>query len=372
MSELDTLPKVAVILGAGANIGIEGLGGGNTNPVWTPPLTRDLFGPKIRLREWEDVIAPYQGARNIAYRLDYSLRRDPEVNLEAQLNEFANHPDQTTRVNFRFVAPFLRDLLRNVSRGYLAAQDPRTLHELVTTLLTEVPKHHVAFITLNYDDFLEQALQIYNPAEYQFTGMGHYVQANRQAKVFKLHGSINWVAPFGNESSDWDAEVRTMEEPLAVLVERMDVAKRDYASVRDQPFQGTWLYPMLAVPMPGKAPLCPPIHTERMRDFLANCRKVLVIGNSGLDDDLLGLIDSALPNVDALHYVADITESARMVAARFERRVKGFRWASSKRANSKIEYCTYPDEDVEPGREGIAGYVASPEFSRFARFLPSA
>lgn len=121
-----------------------------------------------------------------------------------------------------------------MSRNYLRGRPPSTLHELVTKLLTGAPKHHAAFMTLNYDDFLEQALRTYGGTDYQFTGMGQYVQVDRRAKVFKIHGSIDWVAPFGNKSSTWEAEVRTLDEPVEAMLDRADVAKSDFDRMHGQ------------------------------------------------------------------------------------------------------------------------------------------
>lgn len=375
MSNLSALPKVAVILGAGANIGLEGLGGGSTEPVWEPPLAKDLFGPRLALPEWQGTIGVYDGAQDIALRLDSDARREPDTGFESLLARYANHIDDTTRANFRFVSPFLRDLLYRVSRGYLKSQPPRTLHHLLTTLLAESPRHHVAFITLNYDDFLEQALAIYSGAEYQFDEMAQYVRANRQAKVFKIHGSINWFAPFGDRSATWAGEVRAMEEPLQDLVERAFVLDAEFDHTAGRATETDWLYPVLAAPLPEKVLVCPPSHRDELKDFLVNCRKILAIGTSGVDEDLLDLLTGGLPRIEAFHVVSDTSDSAQKVADRLVDPFEaggGLRWASAKRLNADIEYLTYPHDDVEAGQEGMAGYVESKEFRKFAQFEPSA
>ena len=155
MPDVNSLPKVTVILGAGANVAIEGFGGGNQNPVWAPPLARDLFGPRLGTNDWKKVIGEYPGALDIALRLDYDIRRNSSRILEAYLEDYANHDDDQTRINFRFIAPYLRDLLWSVSRLYLGSESPRTLHRLVSKLMADSPRHHVAFVNYVMDNFIE-------------------------------------------------------------------------------------------------------------------------------------------------------------------------------------------------------------------------
>lgn len=101
---------------------------------------------------------------------------------------------------------------------------------------------------------------------------------------------------------------------------------------------------------------------------------MLIIGTRGLEGWLLALLRECLPNVEALHVVSDTPDRARTVADRFVEsfeRVQGLKWASSKRLNVKIEYFTYPSDDVKNNQWGTAGYVGSPAFDRFAKFEPS-
>ena len=62
-------------------------------------------------------------------------------------------------------------------------------------------------------------------------------------------------------------------------------------------YQDEWIYPILTAPMAGKGPadvVCPDSHIEFAKEFLADCHKFLIIGSSGLDNDLLALLDSVL------------------------------------------------------------------------------
>ncbi len=97
-----------------------------------------------------------------------------------------------------------------------------------------------------------------------------------------------------------------------------------------------------------------PLVAEYLRPFLTDCSKYLVIGTSGRDGDLLGLLaDSVGQKVDALHYVgfSDIND----VAKRFGARVKAFEEA---RINQECDFLQW--------KNGFRGYVSSPDFDRFA------
>ena len=71
-------------------------------------------------------------------------------------------------------------------------------------------------------------------------------------------------------------------------------------------------YPILTAPLAGKGPMqmvCPDAHIDMARSFLGDCRKFLIIGCSGKDDDLLSLLSESIdiPSTEtfALHVVGD-------------------------------------------------------------------
>lgn len=88
MADVASLPKVAVILGAGANIGIEGPEPSGVDSVWAPPLTTDLFGGRLDTDEWREVIGIYPGADDIADRLRWALRSEPDTDFEELLGRY--------------------------------------------------------------------------------------------------------------------------------------------------------------------------------------------------------------------------------------------------------------------------------------------
>lgn len=288
------LPKMLVILGAGANIGIAGEIA-DTNEVWRPPLADELFGSKLKLPGWRDIIKPYTGAINIGNRLT-AERRSSGASLEQALRGYYEHDDFATRLNFRHVPPYLRDLLQAVSHSY--TDWPGTLIRLCGELLAERP-HHVAFVTLNYDTFIERALSNSDPPIYSFRELDNYIEDSRQAKVFKIHGSVDWAAPIGGTTEDWEFRVSELSDDLTRLRSSMDVKDNIVSPIKGWQQDNKYWYPILTAPLAGKDDdsfVCPESHENALKEFLSDCEKVLIIGNSGTDDDLMLFLNNELKN----------------------------------------------------------------------------
>jgi hypothetical protein len=83
---------------------------------------------------------------------------------------------------------------------------------------------------------------------------------------------------------------------------------------------GSRLYPLLTAPLAGKGHadfVCPREHIQAAQEFLQTCRKFLIIGTSGLDDDLLNFLNTSVTSQSRpyLHIVA--RDDVEAVAKRF-------------------------------------------------------
>lgn len=295
--------KVCAILGAGASKDASAAGGPPTNPNFEPPLAKELFGRRTVFTS--GAAAPYRGVRVLASELGEL----GGTSLEAKLVEFARDPRPHVRRYFRQVPPYLRDLLLNVSVNYTKGS-PGNHVRLALNLLKE---HEVAFFDLNYDDYLERALPECDPS-LVISNLLDYVQAGRQAIVGKVRGSINWGTPIGEGpnvgSDELFASYETLLEmngfdPL-VPCKELIFAPNGAPTLAWRGQDGRQLYPVLTAPLAGKdhtALVCPKGHLEALAKFLAECTHYLVIGTSGLDDDLLGFLSDYVRSVVLVHYV---------------------------------------------------------------------
>ncbi len=304
--------KVAVIMGAGASYDVWN----ETTPVdqnWRPPLAKDLFQ---RPGFFFPVAEVYEGAK-VAWSMLSPRSKGPDAfDLEAALREMASDDDERIRRHFKEVPLYLRDLLHLVEERYVTY--PTTHVEFLTVMKPDV-RVNAAFITLNYDRYIERALQSFDP-RCQFADIDSYWR--NPTKLFKIHGSIDWAVPMNREPTDWkqalwDFDPTQRTEEVLKVGPPPSLRSRDWTGGPN----GNWhLYPVLTAPLAKKGDediVCPPRHREALNDFLHDCRCYLIVGSSGLDNDLLDLLRNQAAVADVLHVVAGDPEQAEQSYQRY-------------------------------------------------------
>ena len=131
------------------------------------------------------------------------------------------------------------------------------------------------------------------------------------------------------------------------------VVREGIGRVNDSTYEGKWWYPVLTTPLAGKGlvdAVCPGDHFEYVRQFLPKCSKILVIGTSGQDQDLLTLLNDSLPERDTrlIHFVGDGESRTEESLARFKGGVTNFQ------TNLVITYCG-----------GFQNYLTGSNYRRF-------
>ena len=150
----------------------------------------------------------------------------------------------------------------------------------------------VCFLSLNYDFFFETALISHAPAN--FASLSDYIPKDRNWRLIKLHGSINWgrrpkVQMGGTLHGNWrpyldELDLQTGLEKEIQLIEYRDTVPCD--AERTQLF-----YPALAIPVERKYEfVCPEEHIIAARDFLADCPNFLIVGCSMKDESIFNLL----------------------------------------------------------------------------------
>ena len=310
--------KVCVILGAGASADASNEGGPPANPTWKPPLASELFGRRMVFQS--GAARPYPGVRALASELG-ELGPLP---LEAKLLEFARDPRDLVRRYFRQVPLYLRDLLLSVTTNYTGGENPGNHVRLCLNLLKE---HQTAFLDLNYDDYLEKALPVCGDG-LEIRNLSDYVELERVAIVGKVHGSIHWGTPVGPaDAPSAHLEAYYAFDPLGPCPELIFAPSRDSTfGWRDR--NGRLLYPVLTAPLAGKdhtALVCPKGHLDALKTFLEGCTHYVVIGTSGLDDDLLGFLRQYVHSVELVHYVNKGETATESCKTNFEKAAPAFR-----------------------------------------------
>lgn len=278
--------------------------------------------------------------------------------LRRSLREYAQHGDDRVRQRFKDVPLYIRDAIWAVSRQYVAGAPGAGVYSHFVKRLMLDSGFRVLFLTLNYDDLLEQALARWDSG-LRIQRMDDYVAPSRQALIIKLHGSIDWITPMGlRQEQTWE-EAFEHFDGLTAASEILwhDVGQECRA--RDYSYSGKlkdarWVYPVITAPLAGKSDadiVCPASHIATLKDLLRNCGRYLFVGTSGLDDDLLAVLGQSVPDQSLAHYVS--ASDVGDVAKRVESTVPQFR------VMSEVAGIRY-------GR-GFREYVLSGEFQQFLK-----
>jgi hypothetical protein len=294
--------RAVVILGAGASHDLMSLDDeiANATTEYKPPLTEHIFSNQ---RAFQEILEHYPDASALAETIRLKPRNKA---LEALLREVSQSHEPHRVRQFREVPLYLQELFGVISTAYTHRQ-PRNYTHLVNHMLSEF--ECVAFVTLNYDLFLEKALQV--PSLGGPTGdLGWYVRPNRL--LVKLHGSVNW----GRRINDWPRDGSRFARGRGGLdlswagESRIDeMLDSEIRLLPGSGYENRWLdrepyYPALVVPVEGKYGfVCPQEHIEQLSEFLRECRNILVIGCSGRDQDLLDLLHDSITKCETFFLV---------------------------------------------------------------------
>jgi len=281
-------------------------------------LANDLFNIAAHRQYW-DFLNRYPGAKVLAQPLARRITAG-EVNIEEELRHYADHTNPQVRSHFKHIPPYLRDLIYATATGYTFY--PSSYVELLIELFEEHP-HDILFIVLNYDHLLEMALKEIN-SQYTFTKLSDYVDDGRQVRVVKLHGSINWFVHLTDDlDMNWVDAVEAHD--LSKRHSDSDVIIGNITQVGGERLDRHLVYPILTAPLAGKGisdAVCPSTHLDTVREFIPSCNKFLIIGCSGLDEDLMHLMDSVVSThqTHLVHFVG-MGDGAHGAADRFRNSV---------------------------------------------------
>ncbi len=285
------MPESAVvILGAGASHDLIPRlpNPATTDEKFTPLLTAELFGDREIVH---DLLQKYEGVKQLASTIAYRIQ---SKSLEETLKEMSASSQPRRLAQMRQVPLYLQDLFWDISWHYTT--EPVNYTHLIDELFEAFGE--VAFITLNYDLFMETALGLIRMGTPTCT-LDSYAGDNWL--LVKLHGSANWgrrltgyeelpdVGEVGSESAYLRIVTSFASEENLGPITPLAIGLRWQA-------QSKLYYPAITVPIAGKYHyMCPPEHVERLCDLLGRCRHVLAIGTSGRDRDLTDLLKGSLP-----------------------------------------------------------------------------
>ncbi len=278
------MSDLLVILGAGASHDAP------REDYERPPLAANLFDDTYD--EIQKLTPGVDGLRGTI-----QARVDRGQGLERILGELAQNESPAIRRQAIEIPVYLKLLISKFTGG----NRPGTYDELIT--LIQLRGLSATFVTLNYDTLLDEAISRKYGPHGAITSLDSYVseQEGKDWRYAKLHGSVNW----GYRAALTDAGL-TPPKDLGEYLEYLHDhgIGREY---QDSPIEllryndlyssgGMPPYPALAIPTDRKyQPVCPPEHVEALREALRSDPAVLVIGNQGLDADLMGILRESSP-----------------------------------------------------------------------------
>ena len=316
------MPKNAlVILGAGASSGLAVAGQNIPQPEYTPPITKEIFtgayaGTNLHLRH-------YPRAEQLANRLRVKLKTDPE-SLEVEMRNLRDSPEPDTARSFLEMPIFFQELFGEISARYSTSNGN---YDALVLALLESDFDKIAFVTLNYDLFLDRTLAtLAGLSDGIFPNIRSYITTGDRWMLIKLHGSVSWMRPVLRPVDGPGGSVDAKRRRLLTLLDeigRFSGKKELRVAEWDDWFtktDGGWQahYPHLAVPIKDKTdPVCPQQHLDALQEFLPTCRNVLAIGVSGRDLDLFEQMVS-LPDCANFYVVAKSESKGNQVANAIE------------------------------------------------------
>jgi hypothetical protein len=282
-----------------------------------PPLANELFDPRFN-----GLVARYHYLHPLISRLREAARMNIPVEEELEAINLEVARDEDTIRELLSVQSYLRDVVHGTTTAWIEKYAFVTNHAALLRNVRQEARtlgFAVNFVTFNYDTILERAAS--DSLQLAFTSFPSYVD-NPAYKLFKLHGSVDWLRLANHVSADlWSlAEHKTM--PSEDRVEPSELTWEDRFARRrmeDEDFprmeHGSALFPAIAVPTLTKSAFeCPAHHIEVLTQVLPRVTHLLVVGWRAKDQHFLDLWKAHPPaNLERIYIVEAGQEEAVQV-----------------------------------------------------------
>jgi hypothetical protein len=305
--------QLVVIYGAGASYDCAS---GTTFPEYRPPLVSGLFHAQDTYMQ---ILNQYPLAEAAAPDIRRAVAAAP---LETILREeLKKSPHEYDRRRFRAIPLYLQHLLVECGKRY--ARHPDNYDRLNNEALR---LDEVVYITLNYDTLLDRRLFAY---EGGVQSMDSYITPGRRWSLIKLHGSVNWAHQIAQNVTVPDGDT-LLVGTFAAMGEALDLDRQIVLRKTKEEIQlfrrsaNNAYYPALSVPLGSPDELvCPPEHVDHLRQRLTafNGLNILVVGYSGLDEEMLRLLAASGNTLRSLFVVNGSTAEADAASRRIAERL---------------------------------------------------
>lgn len=137
-------------------------------------------------------------------------------------------------------------------------------------------KEAVCLVTFNYDTLIERDMLTMGA---KVESMADYI-GNKQFKLFKLHGSVNWYRRI-NSGIMWKKDNRNYLPPNIIAhAAQLEVSSTFEMTIKGQPpSDGNAWYPAIAIPVEAKKDFeCPEGHLFVLESLIPQITRILTVG----------------------------------------------------------------------------------------------
>lgn len=317
-----------------------------TRSAIRPPLTADLFSNDIPAMR--DAFQNYRRAQGLAGALQVAVTRGSLI--EDALERYRDLSTKSEDIARQLLALqySLRRGLLETCRLWHSEAGGQTKYAVLINYLDAIraaTDEEVILLTFNYDDLLERALESHGKA---FATLPDYVEG--PYPVFKVHGSVRWMRL--SKESYRDASALSDDDIIDRAPPPSDAFR--LADVHEE--KGRVALPAIAIPTRSKTGLVmPAAHTRRLREFIPQVTRLLVVGWAAQDEHFLSFLEKAKFSPKRGLVVSDTQKSAQDTLRRLERHT-----VNSDMATAPIEDPApdrYGDVAVHNDRVGFTGFI---------------
>ncbi len=269
------------------------------------PLANELFDDRVMFNE-KLVLFPQCKA------LIPKLRS--ESNIESALQKYFNDSkdDLFRKQQLAAIRYYLQAMIWDCEESWYKSAYGITNHNTLIDHLRLVKDQGICIVTFNYDRLIEKALL---SIDLKIEFLPDYI-SDEHFKLFKLHGSVNWVHPIKYplspaESSRPEFEIiseiiRNISNlPISEDIEIIRniptaIIEKKYTRIyegsrSDQHIDRLGAFPAIAIPLEEKSKFeCPAIHIETLASMIPKVDKILVIGWRATESLFLELLSKNL------------------------------------------------------------------------------
>jgi hypothetical protein len=270
------------------------------------PLANQLFENRSSFAKVLDNYA--QCKPIIPYLRNNKNEKSIEQRLQFLLTEADEYPERRKQISA--IQYYLRDIIKNCEDDWM--QRARGITNQLT-LLDQIQRRRkvdeqVCFVTFNYDTMLERALSIMG---INISHLDEYI-SDKNYKLIKLHGSVNWVRVTDITSLARKGNRITTHELIAQS-DKFKI-KPDYY-MPDSNFDLNINFaaiPAIAIPIENKNEFeCPREHIKALSEITPFVDKILMIGWRATEKPFLELLAKNLTQNVNMWAVSDNGKNAQ-------------------------------------------------------------